>query len=33
MYCTIDSKRLSIDIPLQTSFSGPGLCTNAVTAL
>jgi hypothetical protein len=28
MYCTIDSKRLSIDIPLQTSFSGPGLCTN-----
>ena len=28
MYHTIDSKRLSIHIPLQTSFSGPRLCTN-----
>src|SRR5258707_15206353 len=28
MYCTIDSKRPSIHIPLQTSFSRPGLCTN-----
>src|SRR6266851_2936847 len=28
MYCTIDSRRPSIHIPLQTSFSRPGLCTN-----